>query len=272
MKNDKPTSRNRQRIGHEIHPCLGRFADLGWSGILHCQLSVVSFAFFIGLLVVASLAAAQDEAAFARARQQMVEQHLMARDITDARVLWAMGKVPRQRFVHPALAREAYADRALPIEEGQTISQPYIVALMTQLLELRGPERVLEVGTGSGYQAAVLAELVKQVYTIEILPGLARSAAARLTALGYPNVEVRAGDGYQGWPEQAPFDSILVTAGASHIPQPLIDQLKEGGRLAIPVDAPAGYQELIQGRKVRGKLLMKRVAPVRFVPLIEPKR
>jgi len=272
MQYFKPTIPNPQHTSDEINPRKTNRELLGWSGIFHCQLSVVSFSFLLGLLVVAGLAAAQDEAAFARARQQMVEQHLMARDITDARVLWAMGKVPRQRFVHPALAREAYADRALPIEEGQTISQPYIVALMTQLLELRGPERVLEVGTGSGYQAAVLAELVKQVYTIEILPGLARSAAARHTALGYRNVEVRAGDGYQGWPEQAPFDGILVTAGASHIPQPLIDQLKEGGRLAIPVDAPAGYQELIQGRKVRGKLLTKRVAPVRFVPLIEPRR
>lgn len=233
---------------------------------------LIRFSFFIGLVLVANLASAQDEAAFTRARQQMLEQHLKARDITDARVLWAMGKVPRHRFVRSTLAGEAYADRALPIEEGQTISQPYIVALMTQLSELQGPERVLEVGTGSGYQAAVLAELVKEVYTIEILPGLAKSAAARLKALGYWNVEVRAGDGYQGWPEQSPFDAIIVTAGASHIPQPLIDQLKEGGRLVIPVDVPAGYQELIQGRKERGKLITKRVAPVRFVPLIEPKR
>ena len=161
----------------------------------HLPYAVVSFSCFIGCLVVASLATAQDEAALARARQQMVEQHLRARDITDARVLWAMAKVPRHRFIHPALGPEAYADRALPIDEGQTISQPYIVALMTQLLELRGPERVLEVGTGSGYQAAILAELVKEVFTIEILPGLAKSAAARLAGLGYWNVEVRAGDG-----------------------------------------------------------------------------
>ncbi len=272
MENIKPTMQNGERKGHEIHPCLARFRDLGWSGILHCQLSVVSFSFFIGLVLVASLATAQDEAAFTRARQQMVERHLKARDITDARVLWAMGKVPRHRFVQPARASEAYADRALPIEEGQTISQPYIVALMTQLLELKGPERVLEVGTGSGYQAAILSELVKEVYTIEILPGLARTAAARLKGLEYRNVEVKAGDGYQGWPEKAPFDGIIVTAGASHIPQPLIEQLKEGGRLVIPVDVPAGYQELIQGRKERGKLITKRVAPVRFVPLIEPRR
>jgi protein-L-isoaspartate(D-aspartate) O-methyltransferase len=131
---------------------------------------------------------------------------------------------------------------------------------------------VLEVGTGSGYQAAVLAELVKQVYTIEILPGLARSAATRLKTLGYANVEVRAGDGYQGWPDRAPFDAIIVTAGASHIPPPLILQLKEGGRLVVPVDVAGGYQELLQCRKERGQLTTKRVAPVRFVPLVEPKR
>ncbi len=223
-------------------------------------------------LTLAVPCAAQDEAAFTRARQQMVERQLKARDITDGRVLWGMGKVPRHRFIRPAMADEAYADRALPIEEGQTISQPYIVALMTQLLELRGPERVLEVGTGSGYQAAVLAELVKQVYTIEILPGLAASAATRLKALGYINVAVKAGDGYQGWPDHAPFDAIIVTAGASHIPPPLVAQLKEGGRLVIPVDVASGYQELLQGRKERGRFTTRTIAPVRFVPLIEPKR
>jgi protein-L-isoaspartate(D-aspartate) O-methyltransferase len=230
-----------------------------------------------GLLVTGGMAATapaagQDEAALARARQEMVERQLRARDITDARVLWAMGKVPRHRFVRPSLAAEAYADRPLPIEEGQTISQPYIVALMTQLLEAAGPERVLEVGTGSGYQAAVLAELVRQVFTIEILPGLAASAAARLKGLGYTNVEVKAGDGYLGWPEHAPFDGILVTAAASHIPAPLIAQLKEGGRLVIPVDAGPGYQRLLVGKKEGGTLTTRAVAPVRFVPLIEPKR
>lgn len=225
-----------------------------------------------GCLVLAVSATTQDEAALGRARQQMVERQLKARDIADARVLAAMGKVPRHRFVRPSLVGEAYADRPLPIGEGQTISQPYIVALMTQLLELKGPEKVLEVGTGSGYQAAVLAEIVKRVYTIEILPGLAASAAARLKDLGYANVRVRAGDGYQGWPDAAPFDGIIVTAGASHIPRPLIDQLKEGGRLVIPVDVAAGYQELLQCRKERGQLTRKRIAPVRFVPLVEPKR
>jgi protein-L-isoaspartate(D-aspartate) O-methyltransferase len=217
-------------------------------------------------------APAQDEAAFARARQEMVERQLKSRDVTDARVLWAMGKVPRHRFVRPSLTGEAYTDRPLPIDEGQTISQPYIVALMTQLLELKGSDQVLEVGTGSGYQAAVLGELVRRVYTIEILPGLAASAAARLKSLNYTNVEVKAGDGYQGWPEHAPFDGIIVTAGATHIPAPLIAQLKEGGRLVIPVDAGPGYQQLLVGRKEQGRFNTRAVAPVRFVPLIEPKR
>ncbi|HWU38465.1 MAG TPA: protein-L-isoaspartate O-methyltransferase, partial [Candidatus Acidoferrum sp.] len=149
------------------------------------------------LTILASSALSEDELLFARARQEMVERQLKGRDITDARVLAAMGKVPRHRFVRPSMVGDAYADRPLPIDEGQTISQPYIVALMTQLLELKGSERVLEVGTGSGYQAAVLAELVKQVYTIEILPGLARTAAARLVELGFTNVHVRAGDGYR---------------------------------------------------------------------------
>lgn len=224
------------------------------------------------LLLITLRVASADEAAFQRARQQMVERQLKARDITDAAVLRAMTRVPRHRFVSSALASHAYADRALPIDEGQTISQPYIVALMTQLLELGGPEKVLEVGTGSGYQAAVLAEVVARVYTIEILPGLATSAAARLRALGYSRVAVRTGDGYQGWPEAAPFDAIVVTAGATHIPEPLVAQLAEGGRLVIPVGESAGAQELIQGRKIGGRLVTRVVVPVRFVPLVEPRR
>ena len=221
-----------------------------------------------GCLTLAAAIAPQDEAAFARARQEMVERQLKGRDITDARVLATMGKIPRHRFVGPSWAGQAYNDQPLPIEEGQTISQPYIVALMTQLLELKGPEKVLEVGTGSGYQAAVLAELVKQVYTIEILPGLAKSAAARLKALGYANVEVRAGDGYQGWPERAPFDAIIVTAAAEHIPPPLIKQLKEGGRLVIPVGSTTYFQTLTLLTKKNGKTEIQHLLGVAFVPLI----
>lgn len=217
-------------------------------------------------------AAAAEDASFARARQQMVERQLRGRDIRDPAVLRAMATVPRHRFVSPELASHAYSDRALPIEEGQTISQPYIVALMTQLAELAGSEKVLEVGTGSGYQAAVLAEIVKQVYTVEILPGLATTAAARLKSLGYSRVVVRAGDGYRGWPEAAPFDAIIVTAGATHIPDPLVTQLAEGGRLVIPVGASSGAQELIQGRKTGGRLAARVIIPVRFVPLVEPPR
>ncbi len=232
------------------------------------------FANMIGSVVlVLSLiapAAAAEDAAFTAARQAMVETQLRARDIVDPAVLRAMGVVPRQAFIRPELAGVAYADRPLPIEEGQTISQPYIVALMTQLLQLTGGEKVLEVGTGSGYQAAVLAELVPRVYTIEILPALADSAAARLRRLGYAGVQVRAGDGYAGWPSEAPFDAIVVTAGATHIPAPLVEQLAEGGRLVIPV-GPMGMQELIVGRKVGGRLVTRVVAPVRFVPLKEPR-
>ena len=146
-----------------------------------------------------------------------------------------MLKVERHRFVPEPLQDQAYGDHPLPIGEGQTISQPYIVALMTELLDLKGGEMVLEIGTGSGYQAAVLAELAKKVYTIEIIETLARSAKERLQQLGYGNIEVKAGDGYRGWPEAAPFDAIIVTAAPDHIPQPLIDQLKEGGRMVLPV-------------------------------------
>ncbi len=234
---------------------------------------VVLLAVFGCLLAARAVpATAQEDATLLRARQLMVEQQLRGRDITDPRVLAAMGKVPRHRFVRADLTSHAYADGPLPIEEGQTISQPYIVALMTQLLELTGPERVLEVGTGSGYQAAILAELVKEVYTIEIRPALAAAAANRLKALGYRNVQVKAGDGYQGWPQAAPFDAVIVTAAATRIPEPLVAQLKEGGRLVIPVGDAFWRQELLQGRKQGGKFTTRVIAPVRFVPLVEPRR
>jgi protein-L-isoaspartate(D-aspartate) O-methyltransferase len=212
-----------------------------------------------------SMAAEPDYAAL---RREMVRTQLAppARDVTDARVLAAMGKVPRHEFVPANLRDEAYADRPLPIGHGQTISQPYIVAFMTEQLRPKPTDKVLEIGTGSGYQAAVLAELVAAVYTIEIVEPLARRAMADLARLGYTNVWVRAGDGYQGWPEAAPFDAIIVTCAPEHVPQPLVDQLKEGGRMVIPV-GPIGAQELYLLEKRAGAVQRRAVLPVRFVPM-----
>ena len=184
----------------------------------------------------------------------MVTRQLQDRGITDPRVLAALGRVPRHRFVPADLAPLAYGDFPLPIGQDQTISQPYIVALMSQWAEVRPGEKVLEVGTGSGYQAAVLAELTEQVFTIEIKPELARAARALLKELGYARVQVRTGDGYQGWPEAAPFDAILVTAAAPKVPPALTAQLKEGGRLVIPLGEPRGEQTLVRLRKVQGEL------------------
>jgi protein-L-isoaspartate(D-aspartate) O-methyltransferase len=185
-----------------------------------------------------------------------------------ARVMSAMGSVPREEFVLPAYRHLAYDNTPLPIEAGQTISQPLIVALMTDLLDPQPSDVVLEVGTGSGYQAAVLAGLVKQVYSVEIIEELAVSAAAVLDRLGYDNVTVRAGDGYAGWPEHAPFDGIIVTAAADEIPPPLLAQLKPGGKLVIPVGAEHGYQELLLIEVGEdGEVRERSVLPVRFVPL-----
>ncbi len=209
-----------------------------------------------------------DEDRWTLLRRQMVEQQLKApgRDITNARVLAAMGKVPRHEFTPENLRREAYADHPLPIGHGQTISQPFIVAFMSAAIDPQPEEKVLEVGTGSGYQAAVLAELAAEVHTIEIVDELARRAERDLLRLGYANVKVRSGDGYQGWREAAPFDAILVTCAPDHIPQPLVDQLKEGGRLIIPV-GPAGDQELYLLDKRGGQVERRAVLPVRFVPM-----
>ncbi|MDD4052492.1 MAG: protein-L-isoaspartate(D-aspartate) O-methyltransferase [candidate division Zixibacteria bacterium] len=195
----------------------------------------------------------------------MVESQLKGRDITDKRVLAAMEKVERHRFVPVDEQSAAYEDHPLPIGEGQTISQPYIVALMTQLLRLKGNEKVLEIGTGSGYQAAVLAELAGEVYTIEIIEPLGKAAEVRLKEMGYINVSVRIGDGYLGWPEKAPFDGIIVTCAPDKIPQPLIDQLADGGRMVIPVGTYA--QELVLVEKKAGKITRKNVIPVVFVPM-----
>ena len=201
----------------------------------------------------------------ARAREAMVAAQVEERGVRDPRTLAAMRKVPRHLFVPAALAGEAYADSPLPIGHGQTISQPYVVAFMTEALRLRGGETVLEVGTGSGYQAAVLAEIVARVYTIEIVAPLAEEARERLARLGYRNVEVRAGDGYQGWPEVAPFDAVIVTAAAPRVPEPLKQQLKDGGRLVIPVGE--SDQELIVITRRGSRYDEDRVLPVRFVPM-----
>jgi protein-L-isoaspartate(D-aspartate) O-methyltransferase len=211
---------------------------------------------------------AADETRFAAARRRMVEEQLAgpSRGLTNARVLANMGKVPRHEFVPPSFRAEAYEDHPLPIGHGQTISQPFIVAFMTEKLEPHPTDKVLEVGTGSGYQAAVLSGLVSNVYTIEIVEPLARRAEADLKRLGYTNVNVRAGDGYKGWPEAAPFDAIIVTCAPDHVPQPLINQLKEGGRMIIPV-GPANDQKLLLLQKRGDKVERRAVLPVRFVPM-----
>ncbi|MDQ5857153.1 MAG: protein-L-isoaspartate(D-aspartate) O-methyltransferase [Acidobacteriota bacterium] len=196
----------------------------------------------------------------------MVETQLVARGVRDPRVLAAMRKVPRHLFVDPEQRAQAYEDHPLPIPGNQTISQPYIVALMTELLELKPSSRVLEIGTGSGYQSAVLAELADEVYTIEIVPELARLAESRMRELGRDNVTVREGDGYRGWPEHAPFDAIIVTAAPERIPQPLLDQLAPGGVMVIPVGG--FFQELKVFRKSPdGRITEKDILPVRFVPM-----
>jgi protein-L-isoaspartate(D-aspartate) O-methyltransferase len=209
----------------------------------------------------------QNADAYATERRQMVVQQLASRDISDPRVLEAMGKVPRQLFVPPDLRSRAYADYPLPIGEGQTISQPYIVALMTQCLNLKGGERVLEVGTGSGYQAAVLAELSARVFSIEINPDLAARAVRVLEKQGYRNVTVRTGDGFFGWPEEAPFDDIIVTCAVEKVPPALFQQLEEGGRLIIPLGGAGQIQILTLVTKVKGKPVSRKVLDVRFVPM-----
>jgi protein-L-isoaspartate(D-aspartate) O-methyltransferase len=199
----------------------------------------------------------------------MVEEQLRGRDIRDERVLTAMGTVPRHLFVPEAYTAMAYEDTPLPIGEGQTISQPYIVALMTQEIRPKPSGKVLEIGTGSGYQAAVLAELVGEVYTIELIGELGRRAAALLDRLGCANVRCRIGNGYLGWPEAAPFDAILVTAAADAIPPRLVQQLKTGGLLVMPLGAPDEVQSLIRGvKQADGSLKTETILPVRFVPLV----
>lgn len=209
----------------------------------------------------------QEEAGYTRARDKMVDSQIVARGISHQATLNAMRKVPRHLFVPASYATEAYSDRPLPIGYSQTISQPFIVAYMTELARPAKGKKALEIGTGSGYQAAVLAEIVDTVFTVEIVPELARESEARLRILGYRNVMTRYGDGYKGWSEHAPFDIILVTAAADHIPQPLKEQLAEGGRLVMPVGNPATVQQLIVLTKRKGEITEQRFESVRFVPL-----
>ena len=218
-------------------------------------------------LIGAGCAVAQEKDLM-KAKKHMIEHDLVGRGITDASVLRAMGEVPRELFVAADTRDLAYSDHPLPIGHGQTISQPYIVAAMTELIRPEPGHVVFEVGTGSGYQAAVLARLVREVYTVEIVPELGERAAVVLAGAGYSNVHARIGDGYAGWPEQAPFDGIIVTCGAEEIPPPLIAQLKPGGTMVIPVGPVLDVQELMVVKKsLDGTITHESVMPVRFVPM-----
>lgn len=231
----------------------------------------------LGLLFTSQSTPVLSADKFNSARQtmvQIIEQNVretslyLDKEALDPRVMTAMGKVPRHLFVPHSQRHNAYENRPLPIGHGQTISQPYIVAIMTDLLKPARQHKILEVGTGSGYQAAILAELVDSVYSIEIIKALGESASERLTRMGYKNVDVRIGDGYYGWEEHAPFDAIVVTAAASHIPPPLIAQLKPGGRMMIPIGSRFLVQELLLVEKSNdGKLSTRQILPVAFVPL-----
>ncbi len=232
-------------------------------GVIMAVRSVCMMVF--GLIMSGSVCA-QD---FTDQRVRMVETQIAKRGIKDSRVLAAMRKVERHLFVPRGYMSLAYSDRALPIGFDQTISQPYIVALMTELLELKGGEKVLEIGTGSGYQAAILAELAGEVFTIELLEPLAKRAGSLLASLGYSNIMAKCGDGFLGWPEYAPFDAIIVTCAPEDIPPPLISQLAEGGRLVIPVGA--GWQELKLLRKTKNGVIAQDIIPVRFVPMLRGK-
>ena len=209
----------------------------------------------------------KDSLKYQQARKQMVLSQIRSRGISDQKVLKAMSVVLRHRFVPEELASQAYADHPLPIGEGQTISQPYIVALMTESLELKGHERILEIGTGSGYQAAILANVVKDVYTIEIKKKLYTKANQVLRTLGYSNIETRHADGYFGWPEAAPFDRIMITAAIDHIPPLLLRQLKDGGRLILPLGNPFSYQNLSLVTKHGEDYTVKQITGVLFVPM-----
>ncbi len=231
------------------------------------MLRIVTYVFFIVIMMECGVSQPDN---FEQARNKMVDQQIIARGIKDERVIKAMRKVERHKFVPSNYAHIAYDDHPLPIGYEQTISQPYIVAFMTEALQLKKTDRVLEIGTGSGYQAAILAEICDSVYTIEIIEELAIQADLTLKQLGYKNIFVRHGDGYLGWPEKAPFDAIIVTCSPTKIPEPLKDQLKEGGRMIIPVGQYMYNQELVIVKKVDGQLMQKAILPVRFVPMVNP--
>lgn len=228
--------------------------------------TLLSF-FLPALALVDAAQVERNKDQFVRARRAMIERDLMTRGIRDARVLVAMGSIERELFVPEKLRSLAYEDRPLSIGEGQTISQPYMVAFMTQLLSLKGTERVLEIGTGSGYQTAVLGKLAAEVYSIEIIPKLSERAEILLVQLGFDNVHLKVGDGFFGWAEQGPFDAILVTAAAPKIPEPLWRQLREGGRLIMPLGAERQSQTLVRVTKSDGKQVVEELTGVVFVPL-----
>jgi protein-L-isoaspartate(D-aspartate) O-methyltransferase len=230
---------------------------------------LVLAALCLALAAAAAAAGPGPEAEFAAQRRQMVSSQVQARGVEDPRVLAAMRQVPRHRFVPERFREEAYSDHPLPIGHGQTISQPFVVARMTELLALEPGDKVLEVGTGSGYQAAVLAEVAGPVYSIEIIPELSRRAGRVLRELGYDSVRLKVGDGYRGWPEHAPYQAVMVTAAPDRVPRPLIDQLAKGGRLVIPVGPTGGVQELLVLAKDRqGRVSRSSHGLVRFVPLV----
>lgn len=226
----------------------------------------------IACLALTSQVTAQDENDYRHLRKKMIENQIVSRGVTDEDVLSVMSDTPRHLFIDESQWPIAYSDGPLPIGHGQTISQPYIVAFMTELLQPDSHHVVLEIGTGSGYQAAVLAKLVHRVYTIEIVPELGRSARKTLKRLGYENVSVRIGDGYKGWPKEAPFDRIILTAAPEKVPQALVDQLKPGGRMVLPVGPRWWGQDLLVIEKdLTGEVIEKKTLPVRFVPMVHEK-